>query len=129
MLRPPRNPAIRLFSMVLIVPSVLYAVIDFALLLGLHIAMTYWGFAPDRVRTVLFFGLVASIMALVLVNRSFSPSLTRELWRNNALLRYMAAAVLEEWGLIHTMEPLRPTLHFSPPDPTDFLFLFFLLIL
>ncbi|NYI22968.1 cation-translocating P-type ATPase [Sphingobium indicum] len=129
MRRPPRNPAKRLFSMDLIVPSVLYGGIAFALLLGLHIAMTYWGFAPDRVRTVLFFGLVASIMALVLVNRSFSTSLTRALWRNNASLRYMAAAVLAACGLILTLEPLRRLLHFSQPDPADLLFLILLPVL
>ncbi|KKW91740.1 cation-translocating P-type ATPase [Sphingobium chungbukense] len=127
--RPPRSPAERLFSAALVVPSILYGGIALALLIGLHIATTYWGLAPDRVRAVLFFALVASIMALALVNRSFSTSLTRALWRNNASLRYVAAAVLTACGLILTVEPLRRILHFAQPEPADFPFLILLPVL
>ena len=123
MQRPPRDPAERLFSAALVLPSILYGGIAFALLLGLHIATTYWGFAPDRVRALLFFALVASIMALVLVNRSFSTSLTRAVWRNNPSLRYVAAVVSIACALILTVEPLRRILRFASLEPADLSFL------
>lgn len=119
MQRPPRDPAERLFSSALVLPSILYGGIAFALLLTLHIAATVWGFAPDRVRALLFFDLVASIMALVLVNRSFSTSLMRALWRNNAVLRYVAMVVLAACAMILTLEPLRRILQFAPLKLAD----------
>ena len=48
MQRPPRDPAERLFSKGLILPSIVYGGIAFALLLGLQLGVTYWGFSPDR---------------------------------------------------------------------------------
>ncbi|WP_375196362.1 cation-translocating P-type ATPase [Sphingobium sp.] len=121
--RPPRAPAERLFSGRLILPSVIHGGIAFALLLALHGAATVWGFGPDRVRALLFFTLVASIMALVLANRSFSTSLTHALWRNNVALRYVAVAVLAACAMILTLEPLRHTLRFAPLERADLPFL------
>ena len=129
MQRPPRVPAERLFSGKLIVPSVIYGGIAFALLLALHVAATAWGFAPDRVRALLFFALVASIMALVLVSRSFSTSLLRALWRNNVTLRYVAMVVLAACAMILTLEPLRSILRFAPLELADLPFLFLLPVL
>ena len=123
MQRPPRDPAERLFSKGLILPSIVYGGIAFALLLGLQLGVTYWGFSPDRVRTILFFAVVGSIMALILVSRSLSTSLIRALWRNNASLRYTAAAVLLASASIVLLAPLRRILDFSPLRPADFPFL------
>ncbi len=123
MQRPPRNPAKRLFSVGMVFCSILYGAIALALLLGLHIATSYRGFAPDRARTLLFFALVASIMALVLVNRSFSTSLKVALWRNNASLRYVASVVLITCGSILLLTPLRGILHFSALELVDLPFL------
>lgn len=119
MQRPPRNPAERLFSGRLVLPSILYGGIAFALLLALHVCTTVWGYEPGRVRAILFFGLVASIMALVLVNRSFSTSLTSAVWRHNSSLRYVAILVLLACALIFTLEPLRQILDFAPLELTD----------
>lgn len=122
MRRPPRDAAERLFSPALVLPAVLYGGIGFALLLTLQVATADWGFAPDRARTLLFFALVGCIMALVLVNRSFSTSLTRAVWRSNASLRYVATAVLVACALILAVEPLRRLLHFAPLAPADLAF-------
>jgi P-type Ca2+ transporter type 2C len=84
---------------------------------------------PDRVRALLFFALVASIMALVLVNRSFSTSLLRALWRNNVTLRYVAFVVLAACAMILTLEPLRQILRFAPLELADLPFLFLLPVL
>ncbi|MDF0543613.1 cation-translocating P-type ATPase [Sphingobium sp. H39-3-25] len=123
MQRPPRDPLEPLFSKGLILPSILYGGIAFALLLGLQLGTTYWGFAPDRVRAVLFFGLVGTIMALVLVNRSFSTSLLSALWRHNVSLRYVAAAVVIACGSILMLAPLRRILEFAVLEPVDWFFL------
>lgn len=99
----------RLFSAALVLPSIL--------------------FAPDRVRALLFFALVAFIMAPVLVNRSFSTSLTRAVWRNNPSLRYVAAVVSIACALILTVEPLRRILHFASLEPADLCFRVLVLLL
>ncbi|WP_461158332.1 HAD-IC family P-type ATPase [Sphingobium sp. TomMM35A] len=113
MQRPPRHPAERLFSASLVLPSILYGGMALALLVGLQLGATYGGFAPDRVRALLFFGLVGAIMALVLVSRSFSTSLMSALWRHNASLRYVAATVLIACGMIVLLAPLRRILDFA----------------
>jgi len=122
MQRPPRNPSERLFSARLVAPSIIYGGISFLLLLALHISAVGWGFSQDRVRTLVFFTLVTSIMALALVNRSFSTSLGRAIWRNNAILRYVACAVAAGCAIILTVEPLRRILQFAPLEPADFLY-------
>ena len=119
MRRPPRNPDERLFSGRLVLPSIAYGGIAFALLLALHVCASLWGYDPGRVRALLFFGLVASIMALVLVNRSFSTSLTSAVWRHNVSLRYVALLVLLACALIFMLEPLRQVLDFAPLKLTD----------
>jgi Ca2+-transporting ATPase len=47
-----------------------------------------------EVRALTFFALVASILALILVNRSFSTALTRSLGQRNVALGYVLAAIL-----------------------------------
>ena len=113
MQRSPRDPAERLFSAGLVLPSILYGGIALALLIGLQLGATYGGLAPDRVRALLFFALVGAIMALVLVNRSFSTSLMSALCRHNASLRYVVAAVLVACGMIVLLAPLRRILDFA----------------
>lgn len=122
MQRPPRNPTERLFSAGLVLPSIFYGGIAFALLFGLQLGATYWGFAPDRVRSLLFFALVGSILALVLVTRSFSTSLKVALRRNNASLSYVVAAVLAACASILWLAPLRRILHFSAFQLQDLAF-------
>lgn len=119
MQRPPRNPDDRLFSARLVLPSIVYGGVAFALLLALQIAATSWGYAPDHVRALVFFGLVASIMALVLVNRSFSTSLASAVWRHNATLRRVTMLVLMACVLILMIEPLRDILDFASLKPVD----------
>ena len=123
MRRPPRDPAERLFSIRLILPSVIYGGIAFALLCALQVAGTYWGFSPDRVRALVFVSLVGSIMALALVTRSFSASLGRAVWRHNLTLRYVGTAVVIGCFSILAFAPLRDLLGFAPLASTDLPFL------
>ena len=46
-----------------------------------------------ELRALIFFALIAEIVALILVNRSFSASLGDALVRHNAALRYVAVAI------------------------------------
>lgn len=123
MRRPPRDPAERLFSMRLILPSVIYGAIAFALLCTLQVAGTYWGFSPERVRALVFFALVGSIMALALVTRSFNASLSGAVWRHNLTLRYVGAAVITGCFSILAFAPLRDLLGFAPLALADLPFL------
>jgi Ca2+-transporting ATPase len=54
-----------------------------------------WGGMPEaELRALIFFALVAEILALILVNRSFTASLSDAFVRHNAALRYVVAAIL-----------------------------------
>jgi Ca2+-transporting ATPase len=56
---------------------------------------------PEReLRALIFFALIAEILALILVNRSFSASMRDALVRHNAALRYVVAAIVCVTGLI-----------------------------
>ena len=123
MRRPPRDPAERLFSVRLILPSVIYGGIAFVLLCALQVAGIYWDFSPDRVRALVFVSLVGSIMALALVTRSFSASLSGAVWRHNLTLRYVGAAVVIGCFSILAFAPLRDLLRFAPLALTDLPFL------
>jgi len=64
-----------------------------------------YGLSPDEARALSFFSLVLAIVSLILVNRSFSSSLTTALGRPNPTLRWillavgaiMAASLLVPW--------------------------------
>ena len=53
-----------------------------------------------ELRALTFFALIAEILALILVNRSFSASLGDALTRHNAALRYVALAITGVTALI-----------------------------
>ena len=60
-----------------------------------------WAELPEaELRALIFFALVSEILALILVNRSFSASLGDALVRQNAALRYVVVAVLAITGVI-----------------------------
>ncbi len=91
--RPPRNPAERMFSVPMIVWSVFQGGIAFAMLAAVFLAKTSSGMPEVEVRALIFFALVAQIMALILVNHSFTASLCDALARKNTALGYVAMAV------------------------------------
>jgi len=94
MQRPPRNPAEALFSLSMIVWSVFQGGLAFAMLAILLLMEHYTGMPEAELRALIFFALVAEIVALILVNRSFNASLRDALIRHNAALRYVAAAIM-----------------------------------
>ena len=103
MRRPPRAPDETLFSWGMIGWSVLQGGVAFAMLAGLFLLTSWSGMPEVEVRALVFFALVASIMALILVNRSFRASLGGAVLRRNAALRYVVIAVLIVTALILTL--------------------------
>jgi Ca2+-transporting ATPase len=93
MLRRPRHPSEALFSLPMIVWSVLQGSLAFTMLAAVFLAETWWGMPEAELRALTFFALIAEIIALILVNRSFGASLSEAFVRRNAALRYIAAAI------------------------------------
>jgi Ca2+-transporting ATPase len=94
MRRPPRAPDTPLFSLPLILWSVMQGALAFVLVSGIFIIALRRGMPPDEARALTFFSLVVSIIGLILVNRSFSTSLLRAVARPNRTLAAILAAVV-----------------------------------
>ncbi|MGL6043054.1 MAG: cation transporting ATPase C-terminal domain-containing protein, partial [Sandaracinobacteroides sp.] len=84
----------RLFSWRMIGWSVLQGAIAFALLATLFLVATDRAMPEGEVRALTFFALIAMILALILVNRSFSTSLRDALGRNNRALACVFGAIM-----------------------------------
>ncbi len=98
--RPPRDPAEPLFALPMIAWSVFQGGLAFATLATIFFVERWSGMAEQELRALMFFALVAAILALILVNRSFSASLGDAFRRHNAALRYVVAAVCAVTALI-----------------------------
>jgi P-type Ca2+ transporter type 2C len=97
MRRPPRDPQEPLFSVQMILWSVLQGSAVFALAAAVYLLALRQNIPVTEVRALTFFALVTSIIALVLVNRSTSASLIKAIGRPNRALRLilpMVAAIL-----------------------------------
>ena len=93
MQRPPRPPTEQLFSWAMIGGSLFQGGIAFALLVALYAVAIGQGMAVEHVRALLFFALIAAIVALVLADRSTSASITASLGRKNIALAVVLASV------------------------------------
>ncbi len=120
MKRRPRPPTEPLFSWRMIGWSVFQGGVAFALLATTFLIATYRGMPENEVRALTFFGLVASVLALILVNRSFSTSLLQALARGNTALRYVFAAVIAISALIAFVPQIQALLRFGNLRPVDF---------
>ncbi|MXS81488.1 cation-translocating P-type ATPase, partial [Nitrosomonas sp. GH22] len=98
--RAPRDPAQRMFSPSMLLWSIMQGGIAFAMLAVVFLAKTAAGVPEVEVRALIFFGLVAQIVALILVNRSFRASLRDAFLRKNAALGYVVLAVAFVTGLV-----------------------------
>ena len=120
MKRRPRPPTEPLFSWRMIAWSVFQGGVALVLLATTFLIATYRGMPENEVRALAFFGLVASILALILVNRSFSTSLLQALGRGNAALRYVFAAVIAISALFAFVPQIQTLLRFGHLGPVDF---------
>ncbi len=100
MTRPPRSPTEPLFSRRMIAWGVFQGGIAFALLALVYLAETWNGMPAAETRALIFFALIAEILALILVNRSFSALIGQAVRRTNSALRYVLVSVCAITGLI-----------------------------
>jgi Ca2+-transporting ATPase len=94
MRRPPRSPEEPLFSGQLIFWSVFQGLLALALVAGIYVIAYRRGMPETEARALAFFSLVTAIMALILVNRSFSASVLTALRRPNRALKYVLTGVV-----------------------------------
>ena len=93
MARPPRASDEALFSLHMIAWSVFQGATALALLAAMLFAETANGMPESELRALMFFALVAAVLALTFVNRSFSAVLWQALLRPNTALRMVLLAV------------------------------------
>lgn len=119
MARPPRDPAEPLFSLGMIAWSVFQGAAAFAILATVFFVETWSGIPEAELRALVFFALIAEIVALILVNRSFSASLGEALTRHNAALRYVAVAITGVTALILFLPQAQVLLKFGSISWSD----------
>jgi Ca2+-transporting ATPase len=113
MKRRPRDPNEALFSLPMIVWSVFQGGLAFAMLATVFLVENWSGMPEVELRALTFFALVAEIVALILVNRSFSAALGKALVRHNAALRYVAVAIAGVTALILFLPQAQALLKFG----------------
>jgi len=94
MKRPPRPPNTPLLSGPMLLWSAAQGVTVLALALGLYVGGHLSGMPDSELRALVYFVLVAGIVALILVNRSTSASLLEAVRRPNRTLAFIFAAIL-----------------------------------
>jgi P-type Ca2+ transporter type 2C len=111
MQRRPRALSERLFSLPMIVWSVLQGLIALLLLGAVYLGSIQLGLPAQEVRALTFFALVAAIIALVFVNRSFKIAIGRR--ARNRALELVLAAVAAVTAVILLVVPIRGLLGFA----------------
>ncbi len=77
----------------MIVWSVFQGGLAFAMLASVFLVESWSGMVADEVRALTFFALIAEIVALILVNRSFNASLGAAFLRHNPALPYVSGSI------------------------------------
>lgn len=116
MSRAPRDPEQPLFSIQMIGWSVFQGAVAFAILSATFLTVTHYGMPQNDVRELIFLSLIISIVALILVNRSFKTSLIEAFTRRNVTLLYVLGAVTAVLMLTLLIPALRNLLKFGSPD-------------
>jgi P-type Ca2+ transporter type 2C len=116
MSRKPRNPEQPLFSLPMVTWSVFQGVVAFAILATTFLTVTYFEMPYADARELTFLSLIVSIVALILVNRSFKTSLIEAFTRRNMTLRYVLGVVVVVLTLALIIPAFRTLLKFGAPD-------------
>jgi P-type Ca2+ transporter type 2C len=114
--RKPRDPAQRLFSLPMVTWSVFQGLIAFSILAAVFLTATYLDMPEGDARELIFLSLIVSIVALILVNRSFGTSLIEAFTRKNMALRYVLGAVGAVLALTLVIPAFRTLLKFGTAD-------------
>lgn len=113
MTRKPRDPASPMFSLPMVVWSIFQGVLAFILLAAVYFAALHLYLPEGQWRGLVFFSLISAILALILVNRSFSASLGRAFSGRNRALVVVLAVVAAVSALILAVAPIRKFLKFD----------------
>ena len=119
MARPPRAPDEALFSWRMIAWSVFQGGMALAMLAAVLFAETANGMPEPELRALMFFALIAAVLALTFVNRSFSAALNLALLRPNTALRMVLLAVAAITGAILFIPAAQTLLKFGAIAPSD----------
>ena len=114
MRRPPRSPQERLFSLPVVLHGLWQGAAALIVIGAVFMGAGLSGMSSDALRALVFFALVAGILALVLVNRSFSRSVRGAFLRHNVSFRYVLAVVAGGTALIALVPGFRRVLGFAP---------------
>jgi Ca2+-transporting ATPase len=113
MQRPPRNPREALFSLPMVAWSIFQGGFAFCILATAFLLKTWSGMPETTLRAFIFFALVAEIVALILVNRSFSASIGKAVFRPNTALRNVLVTIVAITGLILFLPQAQALLKFG----------------
>ncbi|UZE47332.1 cation-translocating P-type ATPase [Rhodopseudomonas sp. P2A-2r] len=119
MRRPPRDPAEPLFSMSMILWSLLQGVLAFAVVAAIFVIALQRGMPENEVRALTFFSLVISIVALIILNRSASTSLLKAIRRPNRALALVVCGVAAMLALTLLWPFARHLFRFGPLHADD----------
>ena len=120
MQRPPREPESALMPRALVG----WSIIQGAAAVAAIAALLYWGWAsalPElQLRSLVYYALVTIVLALVLVNRSFSTSLARAVTRPNRALVAVVSTVFLFIAVAQYVPQLAGLLSFAPLGLREF---------
>jgi P-type Ca2+ transporter type 2C len=119
MRRPPRPPAEPLFSRSLITWSFVQGTFAFVLVAVIFIVAFERGMPDDEVRALAFFSLVAAIVGLIFINRSFSASIITAFSRPNRTLILVLISVVSILGSTLFLPFMRDLFRFGPLHTDD----------
>ncbi|WP_181699657.1 cation-translocating P-type ATPase [Chthonobacter albigriseus] len=114
MRRPPRARDEPLFSAALVVWSILQGAVAFAVVAAVYLAALSRDTAVDEVRALTFASLIATLVALILVNRSFGASLRAAVLRPNRALVYVLLANAGMLAVALAVPAVRDLFGFAP---------------
>ena len=119
MSRKPRDPGAAMFSLPMVMWSLFQGGLALLLLAGCYLGAMWLDLPEAELRGLMFFALIAAILALIFVNRSFSPSLAQALGKRNGALAWVLTAIAAVVALILLFRPVRDFLKFGPLHLAD----------
>jgi Ca2+-transporting ATPase len=119
MRRPPRAPAEPLFTGRMVAWGLLQGCLSLGVVLAIFFRARANGLTPEEVRALSFFSLVLSIVGLIFVNRSLSPSLVRAFARPNPALFLVLGTVAAVLVASLLWPFLRQLFNFGPLHTDD----------
>jgi P-type Ca2+ transporter type 2C len=113
MKRPPRDPAEPIFSIPTIAWSAAQGLLVLAATAGVYLLAPQYGQDTSQTRTLTFVTLVFAILALILVNRSTSPSILTAVFRPNRALAVVLPVIFILLAVVLFWPPARALFRFA----------------